>query len=316
MAAAQSGPDDCVHLRDTFSQGEGLREILRTELLNVGLRVVDAGPDSECFELRVDRLADDVAVIEVAGEHTRVVELGPIEAHLRPRSLALTVAEELNTLRSDLPPLRPAVDPTRADPDAGDPEGTAAVSIASPPPAPSVSTPVGHHAVVAGARVDYAFDTEQTLVGGQAAIELDLGLGFAPRLRLGVLGAFGSQSVAPFGDFDFTMLGMAAGFFLGFPVSDTVAFALLPEFEASLVWAQGSPIAGATLNESTALDLLLRVQLSALTQFRLTDGIILELGPTVGWALLPVEVLGPDAVLGGISGPLLGGRLGIVLALP
>lgn len=321
-AHAQNREAQCIRLRDEFSAGEELQDILRTELTSLGARLAHSGEAQGCTSVHLDRLSDDVAVIKVERRAPRIADLSSISPTLRARSLALTLAEELNSYHSDLPPLRLPVDPDAAASHVIV-EPPAATTTPSPDPAPTEGTPTegpSNQEVTVGLTVEgsvpYVFVSNQALVGGRVGVELDLGLGpLVGRFRGGLEGTYHGKRIPPFGRFDAVLLGAYAGWRWGISLDSVVSFALVPELGVGALSANGEAGSGATLNPSDAVTMYLRTSLATYARFRLTPVLALDVGAVFGGAPVPARVLRREEVVGGISGFYVEGRVGLLLWL-
>lgn len=308
----------CVVLSDGFTSDAALQEILRVELDGLGVRVEEDSAASQCAQVALRRLAEDAAIIEI-DDQSRVIDLSTVEESLRIRSLALAVTEELNSISAAAPHLRPAPDPRPSSPvgappyPSSQPSETHGATPADMSPAASDAAP-GPRLVLAAA-VERAFGSEHTLGAGRIGVELDFGSTQTGRWRAGLEGAYGEKDASPFGAVGIGQLGAWTGWNWS-PLSfGQFELSALPELALGVSRIRADPMGSVLVTDREQLSFYLRIGLALLMRFHFTSEVALEAGPAVAAFPVPVEVLGENEPIGGLTGVHLGGRLALVLGL-
>lgn len=293
----------CVVLQDEYGEDGAVASILEVELGGTPVLLAGVDGDSGCLPVRVGAVSDEVAIVEVPGGRSRVIDLAEVEVELRGRSLALAIAEELHALHMEFPVVRQTPRPVEVvSPDT------------EPPPAtPQIEPRPSRMKLVVGASADYAMGSEQPLFGGRVGLELDLNPWSA--LRAGIEGGFGSKLADPFGDLSTVALGGWLGWRVR-PIQESeLGVAIDPEIAAGVAWFQGTPLPGAAVNVESTAGFYLAARLALLLLWEPSAAFRLGVGPHVGVYLVAPEVLGQGASIGGLSGVVLGGRLELSFGL-
>lgn len=294
----------CLALRDRFSADDALEEILRVELAGLGASF--AGQN--CLPVSVEAVSSEVALVRLEGRAPRIVDLEAVRPPLRPRSLALTIAEEINSLRVDRPPLRAAPDPTGV-------EGPNHLSIPQGSGEGSDAFETGGTSLLIAGWVGHAFGSDHTVGGMELGAEVHVGNSLAGSFRWGIEGAYGKSAVQPFGDLGVAALGGTLAWAWRLLQNKELTIIASPGLAAGVTWLSADVEDGAVASEQHTTTPYLRLHATLLLSWQLAPSIALEFGPSVGALLVAPEIFGEGELIGGWSGFWLAGRAGVRIGL-
>lgn len=316
-AWADEGPSSrCVVLTSTVTGLPDFDDIVEVELRARRIHLVGAADGTSCIRAQVESIAPDVAVVQVAAQQARVIELAPVDEHLRARSVALALAEALRSEFGEPPQLQDAPDPTQVTA----PTEPAATHLAQPqtfeatqPPRDANRSERSTGLLWMGA-VDHALETSHTFGTVAPTLDLDLGLADLGRLRLGTFVSFGSKDTA-FGDLDAWLFGIWAGWSWTPLRGSAAALHIVPEASVGVAWVRAFANESALVNSGTAVKTFFRFGLGAYLEIPIAGQVSAEFGPVVQFTPDPPQALGDGSAVGGLGVVSLGGRAAVRVEL-